>query len=69
MRPGCQRGRTGRSAEARRGALVLKEASGEPAGRSLSPLALDAGLSGAPAEVLKSLEGMTLLEARRRVKP
>ena len=30
-------------------------------------LSLDTGLSGVPAEVLKSIESMTLLEAQQRV--
>ena len=48
--------------------LVLKES---PEGQlnHVSPLSLslDTGLSGVPAEVLKSIESMTLLEAQQRV--
>lgn len=39
-----------------------------PEGRPNHAAHLDPGLSGAPAEVLKSLESMTLLEARHRVR-
>jgi hypothetical protein len=56
--------------------VYVKDAFGGPAEppSSLSlylslSLSLDTGLSGLPAEVLKSIEGMTLLEARRRVAP
>ena len=58
------------------GMVYVKDAFGGPAEppSSLSlylslSLSLDTGLSGLPAEVLKSIEGMTLLEARRRVAP